>query len=281
MAVTKYNHVKLVNPITLEDEIRQNLVILKGINNIISTPTEVDIYFKEALSTAEETELTSLVTAHVYTDPNEGEVLTVNVQEELPGAETNGRFRSRSLEADCTGTLNTWTSVEVSFPINISFLSAEYNMTEDHVGDYVRVDIVPNDPAVPALKGIVGAITADAAVNDTVINVSDDVLANMQIGFYVQIGTDLCGQCIAIDFVAKTITVETAIQNAQAAATPSYVKIRVRVLDDIKLLVPGPYAIGENKIGGSFLKAGYIMDIQYKKVKDVTKVFGATMDYLY
>jgi hypothetical protein len=68
MALETYNYSKQVNIITLRKEIEASPIITVALNNIEATSTDTDIVFKAALSTDEQTELTDIVNAHVYTE---------------------------------------------------------------------------------------------------------------------------------------------------------------------------------------------------------------------
>ncbi len=64
MAITKYSYTKKVNVAKLQHEISIDATITTAIESISRKNNDVDIYMKAALATAEETALTSLVTAH-------------------------------------------------------------------------------------------------------------------------------------------------------------------------------------------------------------------------
>lgn len=64
MAVTKYSYTKKVNVAKLQREISLDTIIVVGVANISRRNDDVDIYMKKALTIAQTTALTNLVTAH-------------------------------------------------------------------------------------------------------------------------------------------------------------------------------------------------------------------------
>ena len=74
MAEQLYNFTKQVNVAQLQDELEASEIIVTAVKNIQATSTSVDIIFKATLATAEEDELNSLITAHVYIEPAAEEI---------------------------------------------------------------------------------------------------------------------------------------------------------------------------------------------------------------
>jgi hypothetical protein len=275
--VTKYPYNKQVNPITLKQEIKDDPAITIMIDHISANSTDVDIWFKDVLPTADETQLTAVVTAHTYTAPviEDAPVPVVVSEEDVP---TGGHFQSTTVKA-ISGTANEWNYTNYSWPFPISFLSAEINVPANLVGDFIEVGVFPDT--------IIGTITADCVATDTVINVAQSVIDNLDIGYFVSLSdgtnTEAHGnRVVAIDDVNNTITLSDGLANGYLAATPTYVRMTVDVIHDMEL-AEGRFCIGESKIGTSYLPANAVMRIGYKNINGNAnpKELIAIFDYLY
>ena len=165
---------------------------------------------------------------------------------------------------------------DYSWPFPISIL-AVYMITSDHEGDNFEALIAPDTT--------IGTITSDVAADDTVINVSQTVIDNTSVGYILTLddGTnnDNLGHVLAIDKVAKTITVETAAVNNFLAATPTYVKQTVYYLRNYEFGPAWEYVIGESKIGASYLPANTILRARYTNNSITNKKLVVKFEYLY
>ena len=131
-----------------------------------------------------------------------------------------------------------------------------------------------------------GTITSDVTASDTVINVSQTVIDNVNIGYKIQLddstNTDDLGIVTAIDTDNKTITVDTAATQGFSAATPTYVKQTVCMVSDYEIGPAWEWVIGESKIGGSHLPANTTVEVKYTNNSAITaKKLVAKIEYLY
>lgn len=189
---------------------------------------------------------------------------------------TGGNYQSQSFEMSI-GAGEAEKVMDISFPIPISVLSGEVTGDALYQQDDLEVFVYPDT--------ITGTITSDVAVNDTVINVSQSVIDNVKIGFYIKLddGTnnDDLGRCISIDKNNLKITVETASTNAYLASTPTYIKQTVKFVPHLRLPMNSRVVIGESKIGGSHLPANAILRVRYINNSATTKTFSFILEYLY
>ena len=273
MAITKYSYTKQVEIVNLKSEIESSTITI-ALDHLSANNTDVDIYFKAAISTGEETELTTIVNNHIYVaDLYERETIRTKVVEEL--TETGGHFAATVVGV----TSNTvgWHYQDYTWPIPISFLSAEYNSEDEHRGDKVEAVVSPDT--------IIGAITGNVSASDVVINVQQSVIDNVDIGFWVSItdgvSLDDLGRVVAIDDINNQVTVEIAATQSFLASSPTYFRMSIKIMHEFDLYSPGPIAIGESKIGGSYVTANTTLRIRYYNADGAQKTFNGAIDYLY
>lgn len=285
MPVTKYTYSVANDTLngtvdvgTLKSELELTSIVY-AIEDITEIGDVLDIYYKEALSTGDETIVTNTVAAHDGDNIVGNGIIDVKILEESldPNKRTGGHFKAHTLAITVPGSVGVHTQ-DFSYPYNISVLSVEFVGKAENDGDTFSVCFAPDT--------IVGAITSDVSATDTVINVQDSVIANSFVGMKVNI-TDLTnvddlGYILEIDKNAGTITVSTAATQAFAAATPTYVRIAVESVKDVVIdAVTAPIQVGGSKIGGSFLAANTIIRLHYDNKDGVAKDFHAILEFLY
>lgn len=189
---------------------------------------------------------------------------------------TGGHYRAEGLSFNISASANIKTK-NFTFPIPISILSFEYVPESTMEGDKISTLIAPNT--------VIGTITSDVAINDTVINVSQTVRDNLELGYHVRLddGTnnEELGQVTAIDNGAGTITVETPSPVAYAAATPTEVKSTIYMMQDVILTGEVRMEVGATKIGGSYLPANTVIRFRYNNLSGGAKTFSGILEYLY
>lgn len=204
----------------------------------------------------------------------------VIIQEEaIPSAGGHYAFHSEKMIAAA----NTITTHDISFPIAINILASKIHLTPDMEGDVISWSISPNTT--------VGTITSDVSISDTVINVSQTVVDNVDIGYHIRLaaagdpeGTNesLC-RVLTKDTVAKTLTVEQAATQAWLASGPTLVQMNIFYLWNVEIAA-GEHNIepGKSKIGSAHLPANTIIRAIYdnKHVTDA-KTFITYVEYLY
>lgn len=201
------------------------------------------------------------------------------VVEESLENKTGGHFAVRDLEASIpSGTPGDWTEHDFSWPFPVSLLAAEWPAVAENDGDEAEVQVAPNT--------VVGALTANVAAGVKTLPVDATTIANMKVGYAVSItdgtNTDELGYCTKVDKTAGTIDVETATANAFSAASPTYVRLSVKMVPWKRLKGSGFLnEVGHSKIGGSYLAAGKILRIRYRNNSGTEKKFVVGVEYLY
>lgn len=195
----------------------------------------------------------------------------VSIQEE--NIKTGGHYQSQSFEIDCDQSQGTFKNLDITFPIPISLLSAEFTDRAEYRGDECECLIAPDT--------IIGTLTVAASTSDTVLDVAQSVIDNIQIGYWCTINTFDAGRVTAIDKVNKQITVETGMDQGYAIGT--LVKMTVKMLPHLEFNGADVHRVlGESKIGGSYVTAGTVIRFRYKRNDaDTTKRFSFVFEYLY
>ena len=192
---------------------------------------------------------------------------------------TGGRYQAMSVEFDITHAQDTWASTTVSFPYSTSLFSTEWINEALFEGDVVKVEVAPDT--------IVGAITADVAVDDTEISVSQTVVDNMRRGFLFNLfdgtNSEYLGRVLAVDKDALTVTVETAATQAFTAATPTKVRQTIQFIPHIMLKGLGRVELAKDVVGGSYVPPNAPIVVSYKNVEGTTagKCFSFILEYKY
>jgi hypothetical protein len=209
----------------------------------------------------------------------------VQILEEKPGKRTGGNFRAIGLDLTIpAGTPGEETNYDFNWPIPLSIMAAEIDIAPAWVGDNFCVEIAPDT--------VIGVNAVSAEIGDTVITVSDTVIAALandpdnvdpalryKIGYEIQVGANSCGQLVALDPVAKKITIETPI--AIQSNPGNLVKLSVKMVQSVTFSAPVPKFIGESKIGGSLLPANTTFRIKYRNNDGVAKTVNITLEALY
>lgn len=157
-------------------------------------------------------------------------------------------------------------------PLTVTILAKSKN-----IGDVFTVDVSPNR--------IVGAITSNVSIGDTVIHVSPTVLQYAHIGFPCTLynGTNTCdiGFIISKDYINGTVTMSTTANMAFLAATPTYFRISVRFMGPHIISGTGPLALGSGKIGASYIPANEIVRATLVNNSDLKKTIRFLVEYIY
>jgi hypothetical protein len=190
---------------------------------------------------------------------------------------TGGYFKIESSEIDIAAGPNVDSVMIEQWPYNVSILDINFISGVEHQGDFVTVEM-------PSHK-IFGVITQDISAGATVIPVSSTVTDNIAKGFYAEladgVNTDDLGRVISVDSINHTITMENATAHSFLAATPTYVKVTVRPVDNLKLGPPMLYQIGTAKIGASHVPANEPAKIIYTNMSASQKKLVFAYEYLY
>lgn len=197
----------------------------------------------------------------------------VEIKEETTN--TGGNFGIEGIIINASG--DSVTNVDKSWPIPISIFSLTFTTETDHTGDIIDIYVSPDT--------ITGAIVSDVSVNDTVISVSQTVIDNIFIGYYIKlydtVNTDDLGMVTNIDKSNNTITVQNASTNDYSLSSPTYVLQTIRMVRDLELGPPWKISFGRDKIGGSYLPSGTVIRLAYKNNTSAAKKLNTKLEFLY
>lgn len=200
---------------------------------------------------------------------------SVTIKEETIA--TGGHYKAETQTINIAAGPDVDTLITHSWPFPVSVLAINFTTSSAHEDDLISVYAPHNS--------IVGAITADVSPTDTGISVSQTVIDNIAVGFYVTlfdgVTTNELGRVIAVDNVNNELTIETAATDSFAATTPTYVMMSVCQFKDFELGLPWRYEVGLSKIGGSYLPANVQAKMIYTNKSGAAKKLVIDFEYLY
>lgn len=245
--------------------------IITALERIDTDADVLSIVFKDAISPGDEATLNSIVANHAgqptFT-PTEVKILEETVK-------TGGRFQCRNVVVDITQSgLN---SVEISWPIPVNLLSAEFVIESDHLGDSIECIGGPNT--------VIGTLANDAAISGTSLEISTPVFDKIEVGFFTGYTPDMAnftelGVVTAVDADTNTVTLSEELTATLPSGTPIY--IEAKFLIDFHLWNKTRHTIGDTKVGASYVEAGKKLKFNYYNDSGVVdKKFTIMLEYLY
>ena len=206
------------------------------------------------------------------------EVLSKIKEEDPPvgSVATGGRYRSESLKINADAGPSVTTVTTKIYPYPTSFLSVEYVSKDEHEGDHLI--------GYAARNTIVGTITRDVAIGDTVIQVDPTAFAYLSVGYnlnlYDGINSNDLGEVKSRNSATNEVTVSSAATTAFSDITPTYCRLNVIMINH-EIGPAWHYVIGEEKIGGSYVSANSTLTIEYTNNTGAAKTFIILLKYLY
>lgn len=294
-----------------------NSIISIALSYISTTGDIASIWFKDVLSTQDQTTLTTIVNNHDGINKTEN-IDYVKIQEESTA--TGGNFSSRSISisanANSVGTLKIWWP----YPISALAMKFEPNATqindsldivigEDTIVGYITSNISTLAPIWTSQNYVIGnkvtwthpnfgsrvyTCIANTVSNEIPSNklywqhgfkvfVNSTVIDNVMQGYRISItdgvNTSDLGKVIKIG--SNYIFIEIAPVTTFLASSPTYVRLSVEVLKDFKFGYVKTHNIGESKIGGSYLPTDTIVIGKYTNNHNAAQVLEGTIEYLY
>lgn len=169
------------------------------------------------------------------------------------------------------------TRTDFTQPIDIGVLSLSYISSSDNDGDGLEFQVYPNLT--------IGVLTSDVIATDTVFDVQQSVIDNVMVGFWVRLDDGNVRECVglvtAVDEVNNQITVQKPVVNSFLAATPTSVKISVKMLETKDIGPAGPHSPGNDKIGSSLVVKDKNVRVCYHNHTGGAKKFVFNVGYLY
>ena len=171
------------------------------------------------------------------------------------------------------------TTQNFSWPFPINVLELQLVSKTENEGDQVKLCIAPDTT--------IGIITVDAATGATGTNVSSTVIENIMVGYHTCLtnGVDAfdCGRVLNVDSGTSKISWENPLTFPFSAASPTYVKMTVYVVNNYTIGPAQLYLVGEGKIGASHVPTGTIVRALITNVSgsDTPKTLSTQFEYLY
>jgi hypothetical protein len=191
------------------------------------------------------------------------------VQESVP---TGGNYRVEGRKLDISA--NSTQSEDIVFPYQLSVLTITIHTSEENEDDILNCYIAPNTT--------VGVLTQAATQGDTTLHVWPTVVANMKVGYRVSIVDSVpidLGECIAMDTVNNTITLQSGIP--QGFDNGSFVQMTINNVKNFVLKGDTVYELARKTIGSSALAPGLVVRIQYQNLGETPKKFYYSFEYMY
>lgn len=200
---------------------------------------------------------------------------------------------SQSVVTSSVGTNNFWkadchnypiaagpgvdTIIDLSYPYSVSVRGSTFYMTADNVGDILTVYAAPNT--------VVGAITSDVTIGDTVINVTPAVTSNVYPGFLLHltdgVNSSNLGEVVSIDKVNNTVTVSVASNQNYSAASPTLVQFTMVRISNMTIAIEGPIKLGQSELGGTIVPAGTVIRAIYTNQTADAKNLNVVLELFY
>ena len=194
-----------------------------------------------------------------------------------PKEGTKGFYRVQGFPMTITAGTGIVSTMDVSFPYITSVRSTDLIVTTDNLGDHIEVISAPDT--------VVGSITAAVSIGNTIINVSPSALQNINSGFLISlsdgVNTSKLGECISVNNVAGTITVEIPANQNYSAVTPTYVRLTVSRIKNMNLVSAGIISLGASELGGSSNPANNVNRVIYTNNSSIAKTFNICAELFY
>lgn len=192
------------------------------------------------------------------------------IQESTP---TGGHYRAESKKI--TVSANSTQYFDYSWPYQLSVLTVKMYTSPENENDIVNSFIAPYT--------VIGVLTDSAAEDDTILHVNSTVTDNIQKGYRVYLFNGVTstpvGECITIDKVAGTITLDTQLAGPHVSGT--YVQMSINNITDFVLKGNTVYSLAEKTIGGSSIPANTVVRVEYTNNGNEATDFFFAFEYLY
>lgn len=181
---------------------------------------------------------------------------------------TGGNYRTEGKKIVIQA--NSTTTQEYSWQYNISALTITF-YTGNNENDILNCFVAPNT--------VIGALTNDVVISDTVLNVNSTVIDNIKVGYQIVINNEFIGECIEINKINNTITSNNAV--TQNYNTGTYIQMTVNPIKDFILKSNTLYEFARKTIGSSSIPANTIIKLQYQNTTNEEKNLFFSIEYMY
>lgn len=195
-------------------------------------------------------------------------------QENTP---TGGNFMAESVTITIAPGPNVTTTIAPTWPFDITLSNISFTTTAAHEGDSIS--------AQGANNITVGALAQDVIAGTTTLAVTQTVIDNTNIGYYVRltdgVNIDNLGRVLAIDKTNNTLTVEIPTTQVFSAATPTVVQLSIYAIQNFKLGPPTRYELAKSKISGFHIPVGQLTVFSYTNTTADPKTLVIDYEYFY
>lgn len=215
-------------------------------------------------------------------------IATIN---EEVDSKTGGHYQGSTQHFDMTGSnavnQGEWFEGYFSFPIPVSLLTLSFTSFPMNENDIIELDVFPNFHYGTHLAGNapIQNLAANVGVGESTL-IGDAVCMEVfKTGYFISItdgtNTEDLGRVTGVNTSTGAITTEFPTANAYLATTPTKLLRTVKMGYNYKIQGTGRYALGQAKIGGSYIPAGTPFRFRYKNVTGGDKQFTFDLEYLY
>lgn len=181
---------------------------------------------------------------------------------------TGGNYRTEGKKM--TIQANSTETQEYSWPYNISALTITF-YTGNNENDILNCYVAPNT--------VIGVLTNDVVISDTVLNVNSTVIDNIKVGYQIVINNEFIGECIEINKINNTITSNNAV--TQNYNTGTYIQMTVNPIKDFILKSNTLYEFARKTIGSSSIPANTLIKLSYQNTTNEEKNLFFSIEYMY
>lgn len=176
-----------------------------------------------------------------------------------------------------TAAASTTTDFLLSWPFPITLLAGTLYCPAQSDDDIIELTVAPDT--------VIGAITVDVSISDITINVQQSVTDNVDVGYFVNLYNGVTtvdlGRVLSVDKENNTITVENAATSALLALTPTYVRMSVKVVENIQVTSGAIYDFGKKKQGGKHIPANTNLRVSYTETNATSKTVRFHIEGIY
>lgn len=183
---------------------------------------------------------------------------------------TDGVFRVDSYTFTCpTGT----STHDIIYPYNTCLFSGIMRLTEDNIGDHVKITTKPDT--------IVGVLSSGISAGATGLSIGN--VSILKVGILVSVTngvtTDDLGEIVSINNLTNSIVFSNPSTHAFSAG--AYVRITVELIRDMKICSAGDLELGQGRLKTLGMAANGITRVIYTNNGASTKEFNLIAQIYY
>lgn len=172
----------------------------------------------------------------------------VTLKEEI--VPTQGYFRLEGDSIECLPNVLTKHSHTNNY--DISFYAFYLVAGDENYKDVINVMIN---------IGPISVLTVELASGSTVFQVDPLVAATLPVGFEIHINNVFIGEILSVDATTGDVTLDTS--TTEIYPIGAVVELKNRMVKNFVIGAAKQYSFGLSRIGGSFFKSTYILELEY------------------